>query len=89
MAGMRDAARAMAASQSTGMAGGELDPAMAGPTEGVPEEPMGPAPMEKFEQGVSMVEESLEGGAHAIKFQTYKAHTLASRDSPPYSDRCK
>ena len=36
-----------------------------------------------------LVEEAAEGGAHAIKFQTYKAHTLASKDSPSYWDRSK
>lgn len=33
-----------------------------------------------------MIEEASEGGAHAIKFQTYKAEKLASRDSPFYWD---
>lgn len=36
-----------------------------------------------------LIEEAAEGGAHAIKFQTYKASTLASRDSPSYWDRTK
>ena len=31
-----------------------------------------------------LVDEAAEGGADAIKFQTYKAGTLASKDSPAY-----
>jgi len=33
-----------------------------------------------------LIDEAREGGAHAIKFQTYKAETLASKDSPAYWD---
>lgn len=33
-----------------------------------------------------LIEEAKEGGAHAIKFQTYKAETLASKNSPAYWD---
>ncbi|WDE98197.1 N-acetylneuraminate synthase family protein [Lentisphaera profundi] len=33
-----------------------------------------------------LIEEAKEGGAHAIKFQTYKAETIASKDSPYYWD---
>lgn len=33
-----------------------------------------------------LIDEACEGGAHAIKFQTYKAETLASKDSPAYWD---
>ncbi|MBS1517237.1 MAG: N-acetylneuraminate synthase family protein [Bacteroidetes bacterium] len=33
-----------------------------------------------------LIYEAAEGGAHAIKFQTYKAETLASKDSPYYWD---
>jgi len=33
-----------------------------------------------------LIEEAQEGGAQAIKFQTYKAETLASKDSPSYWD---
>ena len=33
-----------------------------------------------------LVDEAAEGGADAIKFQTYKAGTLASKDSPAYWD---
>jgi sialic acid synthase SpsE len=33
-----------------------------------------------------MIEEASEGGAQAIKFQTYKAEKLASKDSPFYWD---
>ena len=33
-----------------------------------------------------LIDEALEGGADAIKFQTYKAHKIASKDSPAYWD---
>ncbi|MBK8551366.1 MAG: N-acetylneuraminate synthase family protein [Ignavibacteria bacterium] len=33
-----------------------------------------------------LIDEAAEGGAHAIKFQTYKAEKLASADSPSYWD---
>ncbi len=33
-----------------------------------------------------LIDEALEGGAQAIKFQTYKANTIASKDSPYYWD---
>ena len=36
-----------------------------------------------------LIEEAKEGGADAIKFQTYKAKTLASKDSPAYWDTTK
>lgn len=36
-----------------------------------------------------LVEEAKEGGADAVKFQTYKAATLASRNSPAYWDTTK
>jgi sialic acid synthase SpsE len=36
-----------------------------------------------------LIEEAAEGGAHAIKFQTYKAETIASKDSPYYWDITK
>lgn len=36
-----------------------------------------------------LVDEACAGGAHAIKFQTYKAATLASKDSPAYWDTTK
>jgi sialic acid synthase SpsE len=36
-----------------------------------------------------LVDEAKEGGADAIKFQTYKADTLASKDSPSYWDTSK
>lgn len=36
-----------------------------------------------------LIEEAKEGGAQAIKFQTYKAETLASRNSPAYWDTSK
>ena len=36
-----------------------------------------------------LIDEAAEAGAQAIKFQTYKAATLASRDSPAYWDTSK
>ena len=33
-----------------------------------------------------LIEEAKEGGADAVKFQTYKADTIASKDSPAYWD---
>ena len=33
-----------------------------------------------------LIDEAVEGGAHAIKFQTYKANTIASENSPAYWD---
>ncbi|MBQ7608952.1 MAG: N-acetylneuraminate synthase family protein [Desulfovibrionaceae bacterium] len=36
-----------------------------------------------------LIDEACEGGAHAIKFQTYKAETLASKNSPAYWDTTK
>ncbi|MCT7599794.1 N-acetylneuraminate synthase family protein [Aliarcobacter butzleri] len=36
-----------------------------------------------------LCDEALEGGADAIKFQTYKADTIASKDSPAYWDTTK
>ena len=36
-----------------------------------------------------LIDEAAEGGADAIKFQTYKAGTLASKDSPAYWDTSK
>ena len=36
-----------------------------------------------------LVDEAAEGGAHAIKFQSYKAKTLASKHSPYYWDITK
>ena len=36
-----------------------------------------------------LIDEAVEGGAHAIKFQTYKANTIASKDSPTYWDITK
>ena len=36
-----------------------------------------------------LIDEAKEGGANAIKFQTYKAGTLASKDSPSYWDTTK
>ncbi|WP_350293397.1 N-acetylneuraminate synthase family protein [uncultured Croceitalea sp.] len=36
-----------------------------------------------------LIDEAKEGGAHAIKFQTYKASTIASKESPSYWDTSK
>ncbi len=36
-----------------------------------------------------LIDEALDGGCQAIKFQTYKAGTLASKDSPAYWDLSK
>lgn len=36
-----------------------------------------------------LIDEAAEGGAHAIKFQTYRADTIASKDSPYYWDLTK
>ena len=36
-----------------------------------------------------LIDQAKEGGAHAVKFQTYKAETLASKDSPAYWDLSK
>ena len=36
-----------------------------------------------------LIVEAKEGGAHAIKFQTYKAGSIASKDSPAYWDITK
>lgn len=36
-----------------------------------------------------LIDEAKEGGADAIKFQTYKADSLASKDSPSYWDTTK
>lgn len=36
-----------------------------------------------------LIDDAKEGGAHAVKFQTYKAETLASRHSPAYWDLSK
>src|SRR5690606_26250193 len=42
-----------------------------------------------MELGKRLINEAAEGGAHAIKFQTYKANKIASKDSPSYWDRTK
>jgi sialic acid synthase SpsE len=43
----------------------------------------------KMELAKRLINEAKEGGADAIKFQTYKAHTLASTNSPAYWDMSK
>ena len=42
-----------------------------------------------METAKRLIREAKEGGADAIKFQTYKAETLASKDSPSYWDTTK
>ena len=36
-----------------------------------------------------MIEKAKRGGANAVKFQTYKAERIASKNSPSYWDRTK
>ena len=43
----------------------------------------------KMDLAKRLIDEAKEGGADAIKFQTYKAHTLASKNSPAYWDTTK
>jgi len=43
----------------------------------------------KMDLAKRLINEAKEGGADAIKFQTYKADTLASKNSPAYWDRTK
>jgi N-acetylneuraminate synthase len=43
----------------------------------------------KMDLAKRLVDEALEGGADAIKFQTYKAKTLAAKNSPAYWDISK
>jgi len=40
----------------------------------------------RMELAKRLVDEAKEGGADAVKFQSYKAETLASKDSPSYWD---
>lgn len=40
-----------------------------------------------LEAAVAMIDAARAGGAHAVKFQSYKAGTLAARHSPAYWDR--
>lgn len=42
-----------------------------------------------FEQAKRLIELAKEGGAHAAKFQSYKAGTLAAKNSPSYWDLSK
>lgn len=42
-----------------------------------------------LELAIRLIAEAAEGGADAIKFQTYKAETLASKHSPSYWDTAK
>lgn len=44
---------------------------------------MGTTPIEAAKL---MIREAKEAGIHAVKFQSYKAHTLASKNSPSYWD---
>ena len=43
----------------------------------------------KMDIAKRLIDEAKEGGADAIKFQTYKAQTLASKNSPAYWDTTK
>ena len=43
----------------------------------------------KMEVAKRLIEDAAEGGADAIKFQTYRAATLASKNSPSYWDLSK
>jgi N-acetylneuraminate synthase len=43
----------------------------------------------KMDTAKRLIDEAAEGGAHAIKFQTYKAETIASKNSPSYWDTDK
>jgi len=43
----------------------------------------------KMELAKRLINEAAEGGAHAIKFQTYKAESIASKESPSYWDLTK
>jgi N-acetylneuraminate synthase len=43
----------------------------------------------KMDLAKRLIRDAKEGGADAIKFQTYKAHTLASKHSPSYWDTSK
>jgi sialic acid synthase SpsE len=40
-----------------------------------------------MENAKRLIDEASEASADAIKFQTYKAETIASKDSPSYWDR--
>ena len=39
-----------------------------------------------FERAIELINLAKKGGANAAKFQSYKAHTLASKNSPSYWD---
>ncbi len=43
--------------------------------------------MDNLEAARLMIREAAEAGVHAVKFQSYKAETLASVDSPAYWDK--
>jgi len=43
----------------------------------------------KIQLAKRLIDEAKEGGADAIKFQTYKAHLIASKQSPSYWDTSK
>ena len=42
-----------------------------------------------MEKAKLMIDQAKAGGAHAVKFQSYKAETLASKNSPAYWDQTK
>ncbi|MEO6693759.1 MAG: N-acetylneuraminate synthase family protein, partial [Ignavibacteria bacterium] len=43
----------------------------------------------KMELAKRLIDEAAEGGANAIKFQTYKAESIASKESVSYWDLSK
>ncbi|QWE27002.1 N-acetylneuraminate synthase family protein [Polynucleobacter sp. AP-Ainpum-60-G11] len=42
-----------------------------------------------IEKAIKMIDDAKKGGANAVKFQSYKAQTLASKNSPAYWDTTK
>ena len=42
-----------------------------------------------FDQAIKLIDLAKKGGADAVKFQSYKANTLASKNSPAYWDKSK
>ena len=42
-----------------------------------------------IEKAMEMIKSAKESGAHAVKFQSYKAEKLASKNSPSYWDTTK
>ena len=42
-----------------------------------------------FDQAIKLIDLAKKGGADAVRFQSYKANTLASKNSPAYWDKSK